>query len=71
METGLSIILKTKNVTKLAKAILESSYTVLQVSSNWKTLKQPDYFERSLEFLPTFDIKTDITLGIFCKKLQN
>ena len=39
METRLSNILNTKNVTKLTKAIVESSYRVLQITSKWKVLK--------------------------------
>ena len=59
----------TANVTKLTKVILESTYRVLQVKS--KTLKQPVYFLRAVEFWPTFDIQIDITLAIFWEKLQN
>ena len=59
----------TANVTKLTKVILESTYRVLQVKS--KTLKQPVYFLRAVEFWPTFDIQIDITLVIFWEKLQN
>ena len=68
METRLFNIFKTANVTKLTKAILESSYRVLQVTSRWKTLKQPVYFLRAVEFWSTFDIQIDITLAIV--KLQ-
>ena len=50
---------------------LESSYRVLEVTSKWKTLKQPNYLLRSVEFWPTFDIQTAITLAIFWEKLQN
>ena len=39
-------IFKSTNVTKLSKAILEISYTVLQVTSKWKTLKHsPSFFK--------------------------
>ena len=44
MEMRLVNILKTTNVTKLTKAILESSYIVRQVTSKSKTLKQPVCF---------------------------
>ena len=71
METRLFNIFKTANVTKLTKAILESSYRVLQVTSKWKTLKQPVYFLRAIEFWSTFDIQIDITLAIVWEKLQN
>ena len=40
METRLSNIFKTTNVTYLTKVILERSYKVLQVTSKWKTLKR-------------------------------
>ena len=71
METRLSNIFKTTNVTNLTKVILESSYRVLQVTSKWKTLKQPVYFLKTVRFCPTFDIQIDITLAIFWEKLQN
>ena len=29
----------------------------MQVTSKWKTLKQPVYFLRAVEFWPTYDIK--------------
>ena len=44
MENRLSDIFKTTNVTKLTKAILKSSYRILQVTSKCKILKQPAYF---------------------------
>ena len=69
METRLSNIFKTTNVTKLTKVILESSYRVLQVTSKWKTLKQPVYFLRAVEFWPTFDIQINITLSIILGKV--
>ena len=71
MEKRLSYIFKTTNVTNLTKAILKSSYRVLQVTSKWKTLKQPVYFLRAAEFWPTFDIQASLTLAIFWEKLQN
>ena len=50
METRLSNIFKTTNVTNLTKVIQESSYRVLQVTSKWKTLKQPVYFLKAVEY---------------------
>ena len=44
METRLYNIFKTRNVTKLTKTFLESSYRVLQVAAKCKTLKQPVHF---------------------------
>ena len=71
MEKRLSYIFKTTNVMNLTKTILKSSYRVLQVTSKWKTLKQPVYFLRAAEFWPTFDIQVSLTLAIFWEKLQN
>ena len=71
METRLSNIFKTKNATNLTKVILESSYRVIQLTFKWKTLKQPVYFLKAVEFCPTFDIQIDITLAIFWEMLQN
>ena len=71
MEKGLSNSLKTTDVTKLTKAILKSSYRVLQVTPKWKTLKQTVYFFRDVEFWPTFAIQISITLAIFWEMLQN
>ena len=71
METSLSNVFKTTNVTNLAKVIQQNSYRVLQVTSKWKTLKQLVYFLKAVEFWPTFDIQVDITLAIFREKLQN
>ena len=71
METRLSNIFKTTNVTNLTKVILERPYKVLQVTFKWKTLNQPVYFLKALKFFPTFDIQIDITLIIFREKLQN
>ena len=68
METRLSNIFKTTNVTNLTKVIQQSSYWV---TAKWKTLKQPVYFLKAVEFWPTFDIHVDITLAIFREKLQN
>ena len=65
MEARLPNIFKSTNVTKLTKFIVESSYTVLQVTSKWKTLKQPVYFNRAVELWSTFDIRFDMTLAIF------
>ena len=71
METRLSNIFKTTNVTTLTKVIQQNSYRDLQVTSKWKTLKQPVYFLKAVEFWPTFDIHVDITFTIFREKLQN
>ena len=71
METRLSNIFKTTNVTNLTKVIQQNSYRLLQVASKWKTLKQPVYFLKAVEFWPTYDIHFDITLAIFREKLQN
>ena len=71
METRLSNIFKTTNVTNLTKVIQESPSRVLQVTSKSKALKQPVYFLKVVEFCPTFDIQTDITLAIFRENLQN
>ena len=57
--------------TKFTKTFLKSSYRVLQVTSKWKTLKPPLDFFWAVEFWPTFDFQTSITLGIFWEKLQN
>ena len=67
----LSNIFKTTNVTNFTKAILKRCYRVPWVTSKWKTLKQPVYFLKAVEFWPTFDIQVDITLAIFREKLQN
>ena len=71
METRWSNILKTTNVTNFTKVIQQNAYRVLQVTSKQKTLKQPVYFLKAVEFCPTFDIQIDITLAIFREKLQN
>ena len=71
MEKRLSNIFKTKNATKAIKATLTSSYSVLQVTSKWKIVKQHVYFLRAAEFWPTFYIQISITLAIFWEKLQN
>ena len=65
METRLSNIFKTANITNLTNVIQESSYRVLQVTFKQKTLKQPVNFLKEVEFCPTFDIQLDITLAIF------
>ena len=70
IETRLSNIYKTTNVTNFTKAILKSSYRVLQVTSKWKTLKQPVYFWKAVEFFSTFDIQIDklwLYFGKSCK----
>ena len=71
METTLSNIFQTTNVTSLTNVIQKSSYRVLQVASKSKQLKQPVYFLKAVEFWPTFDIQVDITLAVFWEKLQN
>ena len=71
MEKKLSNTFKTTNVTKMTKAIIRSSYRVLQVTSKWKTLRQPVYFVRAVEFWSTFDIRVSITLAMFWEKLHN
>ena len=50
MEERLSNIFKTRNVTKLTKAILKSPYRVLQVTSKLKTQQHSVYFLRAVEF---------------------
>ena len=70
METRLFNIFKTTHVTNLTKVILDSSYKILQITFKWKTLKQPVYFLKAVEFCPTFDIQNDITLATFREKLQ-
>ena len=69
MEMRLSNIFKTKNVRKLTKVILVSSYSVLKVTSKRKTLKQPVYFLKTVEFWPAFDIQSDMTLAISWENL--
>ena len=69
MEKSLSNIFKTTNVTKL-KVILQSLYRVLQVTTQWKTLKQPVYSLRGVECRPNFGLTLHIlcvTLAIFGK----
>ena len=70
MEKRLSNIFKTTNVTKLTKAILKSSYRVLQITSKWKTLKQPVHFLTPVEFWPTFEIQISITLAVIWKNCK-
>ena len=64
----ISKIFKTAIVTNLNRVVLESSYTVLQVTFKWKTLKQPIYFLKAVEFCLTFDTQIDITGYILRKK---
>ena len=71
METKFSNIFKATNVTNLTKVNQQNSYRILQVTSKRKTLKQPVYFLKAVEFWPTFDIQVDITLAILREKLQN
>ena len=51
------------------KVILENSFRVLKVTSKWKTLEQPVYFLRAVDFWPTFDIQIDITFGYILEKI--
>ena len=72
METRLSNIFKSQNVSNLTKVILESSYRVLQIKFKWKTLKEPVYVLKAFKFCFTFDIQIDITLTrrlLFKKKM--
>ena len=71
METRLSSTFQTTNITNLTKVIQQNSYRVLQVTSKWKTLKQPVYFLKAVEFWHIFDIHVDITLAIFGKPFKN
>ena len=71
METRLSNIFRTTNVTNLTNVIQQNSYRVLRVISKWNTLKKPVYFLKAVEFWSDFDIQVDITLAIFWEKLQN
>ena len=70
METRLSNIFKTTNVTNLTKVIQEISYRVLQVTFKQKHLKQPVYFLKAVEFCPTLDFQIDITLAIFRENIE-
>ena len=70
METRLSNIFKSTNVTNLTKVIQKYFYRVLQVTSKWKTLKQHVYFLKAVKFSPTFDIQVDTKLTAFWEKLQ-
>ena len=65
MEIRLSNMFKTTNVTRLIKAILESSYRILKVTSIRKALKRPVHFLRAFEFWAMFNIQIDISLAIF------
>ena len=53
------------------KVIQGSSYSLLKVTSKQKTLKQPVYFLKAVEFCTTFDIQSGITLARFGETLQN
>ena len=63
METRLSNIFKITNVANLTKVIQQNSYRVLQVTSKWKTLKQPVYLLKTVECWPTFDVQADIKVA--------
>ena len=64
----MSSIFKTTNVTNLAKVILKSSYRVLQVTFKWKTLKQPVYFLKAVEFCSTFEHSNWLNFGYISEK---
>ena len=66
---NMSNTFKITNITNLTNVIQQYSCRVLQVTSKWKTLKQPVYFLKAIEFWPTFDIQVDITLAIFWLKV--
>ena len=70
MEIRLTNILNTRKVTKLSKTILETSYTVLQVTSKWKTLNQSIDLLRAFKFWATFDIQINITWLHYGKSRQ-
>ena len=70
MEIRLTNILNTRKVTKLAKTILETSYTVLQVTSKWKTLNQSIDLLRAFKFWARFDIQINITWLHYGKSRQ-
>ena len=67
METRLFNIIKTTNLTKLTKVILESSYRVVKVISKWKTLKETVYFLKAVEVCRTSDIQIGYILGKVAK----
>ena len=71
METRLSNVFKTTNITKLDKAISENCCAILQVTAEWKTLKQPVHSLKVIAIWSTFDIQIDITWAIFWEKLKN
>ena len=71
METRLYNIFKSKNATKLARPILESSYKVLLETILSVTIRQPVHFLQRVGFLATFNLQINITLVIFWEKLQN
>ena len=54
METRLSNIFKTTNATNFNKAILKTSYRVVQVTFKQKTLKQPAYLLKAVQLCFTF-----------------
>ena len=51
--------------------LLEMPRFHAKVTSKMRTLKQPIYFLKTVEFCPTFNNQIDITLAIFWEKLQN
>ena len=66
---NMSNTFKITNITNLTNVIQQYSCRVLQVTSKWKTPKQPVYFLKAIEFWPSFDIQVDITLVIFWLKV--
>ena len=66
----MSNILKTTNVTNLTKFIQESSYRVLQVTSKQKTLKQPVYFLKQLNFALLLTFKLTLFWLYFGKSFK-
>ena len=63
METRLPNIFKTTNLANLTKVIQQNPYKVLQLTSKWKTLKQPVYLLKTVECWSTFDIQVDIKVA--------
>ena len=55
MEKRLSNIFKNYKRHEVDKGHSKISYRVLQVTPKWKTLEQPVYFLRAVDFWSTFD----------------
>ena len=70
VETRLSNIFKTTNVTNSTKVIQQSSYSVLQVTSKWKTLKQLACFLKVVEFDLLFTFKLTLLWLYFGKSCK-